>query len=197
MNLLVRLTEFSGIFDQELFLDSGPHASLPEHLRRSLKRKQLASQRGQAAVHGGNIGPLHHAGPHAVREMQGVDNHKAPSLAVLLHAVVQSLQRACDAVEMLQIIRDRQCAAVFAAGERTVGVRLRQMHWRSDAPQLGARRRSSASIRVDFPTPDVPSTIKPGKAVMVLVRANCGESRLLRFVREAANRAFCARRPGV
>jgi hypothetical protein len=116
---------------------------------------------------------------------------------MFLDAVAEPFHHADGPLEMLSIRFDRQCSGVFAERERAVGVRLRQMHWRSDAPQLGARRRSSASIRVDFPTPDVPSTIKPGKAVMVLVRANCGESRLLRFVREAANRAFCARRPGV
>lgn len=132
MDFLVGSTEFLCVFLNELFGNPWPDSAIPDRLWIGLQEDQLAAQRSELTVERFDIAPFHHAGTNAVREVQRVDDDKAPWAAVLLNTLMQPLQHSPNAVKVLQIRIGGQRAAIFRPGQRAVGMRLRQVNHATD-----------------------------------------------------------------
>ena len=93
-----------------------------------LPETAVCSRVRRGGVDFGYVWPVHDARTHAVCEVQRVQKGVGPRAIVLPHGSVKPLDRANDPVEVREILRDGERSRVLGSRERTIGVRLREMH---------------------------------------------------------------------
>jgi hypothetical protein len=76
--------------------------------------------------------PPYNAWTHAVRQMQSIDNRKAPRSLMLPHARVEPLHSANNVIKMIKVRTDGKSALIFRSRKGPIGVRLGEMNQCSD-----------------------------------------------------------------